>query len=323
MTRSRFGTFAASLAGLLFCTGQATPVAASPGEAPLRIMPLGDSITVGVGSPGRNGWRADLQRRLREAGVSADFVGAESEGTSGDLDHEGHGGWTIEQIAGIVDRSLAAYEPDVVLLHAGTNNITRSDDPVAAAGKLSALIGRIQARAPRAEIYVAKIIGTAVASEVPANRAYNALIPGVVREKGPRVHLVDQSTVTGVDIYDAHHPNEFGYRKMAWTWYEAMRGTLHPEWPGTGNPFKARQAYLCHAKSRTERDCRTWHLRRVIVTRKDGQTFTADRWQTVRTVTERVRVRVPGHYEQRRKGRTWVPARYVVQNRRVTRWSNV
>jgi lysophospholipase L1-like esterase len=323
MTRSRFGTFAASLAGLLFCTGLATPVAASPGDAPLRIMPLGDSITVGVGSPGRNGWRADLQRRLRAAGVSADFVGSESQGTSGDLDHEGHGGWTIERIAGIVDQRLAAYEPDVVLLHAGTNNITRSDDPAAAAGKLSALIDRIQARVPQAEIYVAKIVGTAVASEVPANRAYNALIPAIVQEKGPRVHLVDQSTVAGLDIYDAHHPNEFGYRKMAWGWYEAMRGTLHPEWPGTGNPYKARQAYLCHAKSRTERDCRTWHLRRVIVSREEGRTVTAERWQTVRPVTERVRVWVPGHYVQRRKVRTWVPGRYVVQNRRTTRWSNV
>ncbi|GIE80338.1 hypothetical protein Aph02nite_62880 [Actinoplanes philippinensis] len=318
MTRSRFGMFASSLAGLLFCTGLATPAAASPLDRPLRIMPLGDSITVGVGSPGKNGWRADLQRRLHDAGVSADFVGSESDGTSGDLDHEGHGGWTIEQIAGIVDQSLSSFRPDVVLLHAGTNNITRSDDPVAAAGKLSGLIDRVRAGAPQAEIYVAKIIGTAVASEAPANRAYNALIPAVVQQKGPRVHLVDQSTVAGLDIYDAHHPNEFGYRKMAYTWYEAMRGTLHPEWPGTGNPFKARQAYLCHASSRTERECRTWHLRRVIVSAEDGRT--ADRWQTVRTVTERVRVREPGHYRRHRHGKTWVPARYVVKNRKVMRW---
>jgi lysophospholipase L1-like esterase len=322
MTRSRLGMFAVSLAGLLSCTGPATPAAASPGDAPLRIMPLGDSITVGVGSPGKNGWRADLQRRLREAGVSADFVGSESEGTSGDLDHEGHGGWTIEQIAAVVDRSLAAYHPDIVLLHAGTNNITRSEDPAAAARKLSALIDRVRARVPHAEIYVAKIIDTAVASEVPANRAYNALIPAVVQDKGPRVHLVDQSTVTGPDIYDIHHPNEFGYRKMAWTWYEALRGTLHPEWPGTGNPFKARQAYLCHAKSRTERECRTWYLRRVIVSQKDGQTVTVERWQTVRTVTERVRVWVPGHYELHRRTRTWVPGRYMIRNRQTTRWSN-
>ncbi|WP_433791686.1 SGNH/GDSL hydrolase family protein [Actinoplanes sp. CA-252034] len=319
MTRSRFGTVASSLAGLLFCTGLATPAAASPGEPPLRIMPLGDSITVGVGSPGKNGWRAELQRRLRSAGVSADFVGSENEGTTGDLDHEGHGGWTIERIAGIVDRSLAEHRPDVVLLHAGTNNITRSDDPMAAARKLSDLIDRVVAGAPQAEIYVAKIIGTAVASEVPANRAYNALVPAVVQEKGPRVHLVDQSTVAGLDIYDAHHPNEFGYRKMAYTWYEAMRGTTHPEWPGTGNPFKARQAYLCHAQSRTERDCRTWHLRRVIVSQKDGQTVTADRWQTVRPVTTRVRVWVPGHHHHRR----WVSGHHEIQNRRTTRWSNV
>jgi lysophospholipase L1-like esterase len=322
MTRSRFGTFAASLAGLLFCTGLATPAAAAPAPARLRIMPLGDSITVGVGSPGKNGWRADLQRRLRDAGVSADFVGAESEGTTGDLDHEGHGGWTIEQIARIVDQSLDQFQPDVVLLHAGTNNITRSDDPAAAAGKLSALIDRVQARVPDADIYVAKIIGTSVASEVAANRAYNALIPAVVREKGPRVHLVDQSTVSGLDIYDLHHPNEYGYRKMAYNWYSALRGTLHPEWAGTGNPYKARQAFLCHAQSRTARECRTWHLRRVIVSQKDGQKVTADRWQTPRPVTERIRVREAGHWTRHHGRKAWAPARYVTKTRQVTRWSS-
>ncbi|MDI6097512.1 SGNH/GDSL hydrolase family protein [Actinoplanes sp. NEAU-A12] len=332
MRRSRFGTIAASMAGLLFCTGTATPALAGPSTpdrpgtswgAPLRIMPLGDSITVGVGSPGRSGYRIDLQRRLREAGVTTDFVGSQSDGDGGDLDHEGRGGWTVDQIAAQVDHRLAESEPDVVLLHAGTNNITRSEDPAAVAGKLSALIDRVRTRVPDAQVYVATIIGTAVGSEVAANRAYNALIPGLVRAKGPQVHLVDQSTVTGLDIYDRHHPNAFGYRKMAHNWYEAMRATLHPEWPGTGNPYRARQAHLCHAKSPTSRECRMWQVRRVIVSQSDGRTVTAERWQTRRTVKESVRVWEPGHFARHRKGRTWVPGRHVTKNRQVTRWSNV
>jgi lysophospholipase L1-like esterase len=320
MTRSRLGTFAASLAGLLFHTGLPTPATAAHAHPHLRILPLGDSITVGVGSPGKNGWRADLQRRLRDAGVAADFVGSQSDGTIGDLDHEGHGGWTIEQITRIVDQSLEQFQPDVVLLHAGTNNISRSDEPTAAAAKLSALIDRIQAQVPDADIYVAKIVGTAVASEFAANRAYNALIPAVVQGKGARVHLVDQSTVSGLDIYDLHHPNGYGYRKMAYNWYSALRRTLHPEWVGTGNPYKARQAFLCHAQSRTVRECRTWHLRRVIVSREDGQTVTAERWQTLRTVTERVRVREAGHWIRHHGRRAWVPTRFVTKNREVIRW---
>jgi lysophospholipase L1-like esterase len=332
MRRSRLGMFAASVTGLLFCTGMATSASAQP-SAPdptgsvasttLRIMPLGDSITVGVGSPGKNGYRTDLQRRLREAGMPVDFVGSQSEGTVGDLDHEGHGGWTIERIAGIAGQRLAEYEPDVVLLHAGTNNITRSEDPVSAAAKLSDLIDVVHSRVPAAHVFVARIVGTAVKSETPANRAYNAMIPEIVRAKGPKVHLVDQSTVTGLDIYDAHHPNEFGYRKMAYNWYEAMRTTLHPEWPGTGNPYKARRAFLCHAESRTERDCRTWQVRRVIVSRSGDQVVTAERWQTRRMVTESVRVWEPGHHEYRNGSRTWVPGRHVTKTRQVSRWSSV
>ncbi|HWS32906.1 MAG TPA: SGNH/GDSL hydrolase family protein [Actinoplanes sp.] len=322
MTRHRLGSVAASL---VFGAGLVAPtpaLAAAAGAAPLRIMPLGDSITVGSGSPGRNGWRADLQRRLRAAGVRTDFVGSARAGTTGDRDHEGHGGWTIEQLAGVVGRSLATYRPDVVLLHAGTNNITRGDDPVVAAGRLSALIDRVRAGAPDADVYVATIVGTAVAAEVPANHAYNALIPAVVRARGPRVHLVDQSVVTGVDIYDRHHPNRFGYRKMAYTWYEAIRGTLHPEWPGTGNPFRATSAHLCHAQSRTARDCRTWHLRRVTVTSPDGRSGTERRWQTRRTVTVRVWAWTPGHYREYAGTRRWVPGRYVLRKLRTARWSS-
>lgn len=332
MRRSRFGTLAASMAGLLFCTGLATPANAGPSTPdaagtswanPLRIMPLGDSITVGVGSPNKSGYRIDLQRRLRAAGVTTDFVGSQSDGDGGDLDHEGRGGWTIDQIAAQVDRRLTESEPDVVLLHAGTNNITRSEDPAAVAGKLSALIDRVRARVPAAHIYVARIIGTAVGSEVAANRAYNTMIPDVVRAKDPQVHLVDQSTVTGLDIYDRHHPNEFGYRKMAHNWYEAIRATLHPEWPGTGNPYRAKRAHLCHAKSPTSRECRMWHVRRVIVAQVDGRTVTAERWQTRRTVSEAVRVWEPGHYENHGRDRIWVPGRHVTKNRQITRWSNV
>jgi lysophospholipase L1-like esterase len=332
MRRSRLGTFAASMAGLLFCTGLATPAMAEPSTpdprgtlagAPLRIMPLGDSITVGVGSPNRSGYRIDLQRRLRAAGVTTDFVGSQSDGDGGDLDHEGRGGWTVEQIAAQVEQRLTETAPDVVLLHAGTNNITRSHDPAVVAGKLSALIDRVRRQAPAAHVYVARIIGTAVASEVAANESYNALVSDLVRANGPQVHLVDQSTVTGLDIYDRHHPNEFGYRKMAHNWYEAIRANQHPEWPGTGNPYRARQAHLCHAKSPTQRECRTWQVRRVIVSQVDGRSVTAERWQTRRTVTETFKVWEPGHYEHHRKGRTWVRGKHVSKKRTITRWSNV
>lgn len=33
------------------------------------------------------------------------------------------------------------------------------------------------------------------------------MVPGIVAGKGPKVHVVDQSTVRDLDIRDALHPN--------------------------------------------------------------------------------------------------------------------
>ena len=48
-------------------------------EFELRIYPLGDSITSGIGSSGNNGYRIGLQRNL--AGSKLLFVGSKSGGT--------------------------------------------------------------------------------------------------------------------------------------------------------------------------------------------------------------------------------------------------
>src|SRR3954468_23529667 len=76
-------------------------------KTPLRIMPLGDSITWGVGSARQSGYRAALYQRLTSAGLNVDFVGSMSRGTGPDRDNEGHKGWTIGRLAAHVDGWLA------------------------------------------------------------------------------------------------------------------------------------------------------------------------------------------------------------------------
>lgn len=218
-------------------TGEARTAAARK-RTVLRIMPLGDSITAGTSSTYRNGYRVHLSKRLRAAGVPFDFVGSVRSGTGFDTDHEGHGGWTIERIAARLDGWLSANRPNVVLLHVGTNNVSLGQRPAETAAKLSALIDQIRAKVPTAHIFVSKIVDTTVAGEVTRNRGYNKLIPRVVAAKGPRVYLVDQSKVTGLSLFDVHHPNDFGYEKMAYTWYAAMRQRLAPRWKApTNNPY--------------------------------------------------------------------------------------
>src|SRR5262245_50352644 len=77
-------------------------------QADLTIMPLGDSITYGLGgTPG--GYRDRLYTDLQNAGFSFTFVGSSTENPSrllsqaGQTHHEGHSGFRIDQIANNLD----------------------------------------------------------------------------------------------------------------------------------------------------------------------------------------------------------------------------
>ncbi|BFU42625.1 SGNH/GDSL hydrolase family protein [Krasilnikovia sp. MM14-A1004] len=249
----------------------------------LRIMPLGDSITYGVGSSTGDGYRYQLQRDLTAAGVAFDFVGSVKHGTKGDPDNEGHGGKSTQQIAARLDAALTAYRPNVVLLHTGTNNVSRGHPPQVIAEKLSDMIDQIHARLPGTHIFVARIIATRVPTEVAANRAYNALIPRVVAAKGPLVHLVDQRSVGGLSLNDDHHPNDYGYRKIAYNWYRAMRAVLAPYWrPPVDNPYADTRHVLLTHWNQARRHTVSAYWSRVRAVTEDGRpvyVWTRDRNQ--------------------------------------------
>jgi len=64
----------------------------------IRFLPLGGSITYGLGSSHGNGYR-DALHKLLEPGNTVDFIGSVKAGQMSDNDNEGHSGWTIDQIA--------------------------------------------------------------------------------------------------------------------------------------------------------------------------------------------------------------------------------
>lgn len=115
------------------------------GEArPLRVMPLGDSITYGVNkdlaaSELRVSYRAQLSQALTEYLGRVVFVGSEVTATT-TLDetrllrHAGFPGYVVTDIWGeeghpgvdeLIDGLCTKYAPDVVLLMLGTNDLTR------------------------------------------------------------------------------------------------------------------------------------------------------------------------------------------------------
>ncbi|HEY2333228.1 MAG TPA: SGNH/GDSL hydrolase family protein [Acidimicrobiales bacterium] len=195
----------------------------------VTIMALGDSLTDGYMVPG--GYRTALAGDLAVAGAEVDFVGSLSSGPTEltETDHEGHDGWRIDQIAAIATDRLLRYQPDVVLLMIGTNDLVQDDAVATAPDRLAALIDQITTTLPGTEVLVATI--PTMADPVLAARvdAYDAALPTVVARadaRGEAVELVDIHDAVTVDqLADGIHPDAAGYAAMANAWFEALQLT--------------------------------------------------------------------------------------------------
>ncbi|MGW5349733.1 ricin-type beta-trefoil lectin domain protein [Streptomyces sp. NPDC004031] len=232
-------------------TAAAQPRAAAA-PASLRVMPLGDSITWGVGSPSGNSYRGFLWNELAAEGHPLDFVGSGRNGPMSDPDNEGHSGWRIDQIAGIADAVLAQYRPNVITLEIGTNDLNQNYQVPTATDRLSALIDQLTSDAPDATVLVGTLIVSTNATEEPNRPAFNAKLPGIVQAKqaaGQHVRLVDMSALTTADLSDALHPNDNGFSKMADAFNAGIQAADSAGWikppVAVGGPVRSGVAGKC------------------------------------------------------------------------------
>ncbi|RBQ14077.1 hypothetical protein DP939_42640 [Spongiactinospora rosea] len=205
----------------------------------LRIMPLGDSITYGIGSSTQSSYRADLWNKLDGKTKSLDFVGSMRSGRLSDPDNEGHSGAMIGQIANSADTAVPLWRPNVVLVHAGTNDMDRGDAG-AAPDALKVLVDQVFEDAPTALIVVANLVPSKDSRVQGRIDAFNKEIPAIVEKRvgmGRMIALADMSMVTSGDLVDSLHPNDNGYRKMADAFHKALLRAAAKGWisdsPGT------------------------------------------------------------------------------------------
>lgn len=188
-------------------------------------MPMGDSITYGEGIPGYGGYRNLLGALLESEGIQFDFVGSQTSGEESiaDPDNEGHPGWRVHNLREAIAAEgwLETYQPDIILLHIGSNDL-RDGNQVYTAEKLSLLLDDILVRLPQTHVIVATIIRTRWGSDTK-HLYYNGRIPEIVASKGERVSLVDmQDVLSKGDFITLYHPNPRGYDKMAHAWLDAI-----------------------------------------------------------------------------------------------------
>lgn len=227
--------------------------------APLKVMPLGDSVTLGYPFESNAGYRGQLWRRFGSSSANIDFLGSLLGGSPSvlsDRNHEGHSGFTIAKEAGVgfggLTENMATWlkpgvDPDVILMMIGTNDINfnyRSDTaPERLDHLISVISDPITGVKPAAKVIVASILPIDDSkgqyrpkvgdfSRNARALVYNAAIPGIVaahRAAGENVYFYDMySRLTFADLTDGLHPTVAGYNKLGDAWYDAIQSIPEP-----------------------------------------------------------------------------------------------
>lgn len=202
-------------------------------EAQTRIMPLGNSIT--QANTSHNSYRRALWHLLKNNGYSVNFVGTLNTNFGGpppnpdfDLDHEGHWGWRADRLLQYINQWAYQTEPDIVLLHAGTNDTRQGETISSTVGELGKIIDEIRTVNPQVIILFAQLVGGDSNSRIASLNMEIAKLAAQKNTSQSRIILVNQSTGfnTQTDTYDGIHPNSAGEQKIAGKWFEALKTVL-------------------------------------------------------------------------------------------------
>lgn len=126
--------------------------------------------------------------------------------------NEGHSGFTISQIANVM-RPALEMRPNVVLVHAGTNDLNNQETDGQlwgdAPARLEKLIDEVLDMCPDAVVLVARIIQVRNKDTNERIATLNKFVPAIVQERvsrGYKAVVVDQSVVGADELTDGLHP---------------------------------------------------------------------------------------------------------------------
>ncbi|KAK1755378.1 hypothetical protein QBC47DRAFT_300196, partial [Echria macrotheca] len=197
----------------------------------LRILPLGASITWGMGSSDNNGYRKYLRDTLRQAGYKVNMVGNRNNGDMLDNDVEGTSGHHVSQVHAAA-LTATKYKPNIVLINAGTNDAREHDDIGEIGERMNALIDDLQREIPGVTILLSTILRSTnteiMKNWLSVNIQYQHIAIHRRYALNQKVILVDFEK-PGFDwniplslLGDGIHPVNEGYERMAAAWYQGI-----------------------------------------------------------------------------------------------------
>lgn len=217
---------------------------------PKRILPFGDSLTLGQNdSPIVFGYRDHLQDLL---GIGVfDFVGDQTSPSTDpvyDVSHSGIGGNTTTQMQSRLAALLTNYmgapndSTSAIIMMGGTNDINGCDptcsstDYNGTATRISAMIDAIDTHDANIRVYVGLIPPRAdSASKDTESAALNATLKTMLDTKKAskvNLHYYDLNAATKANAswetdygWSGSHPNDAGYQVWATTIYNCMNNS--------------------------------------------------------------------------------------------------
>ena len=230
----------------------------------IKIMPVGNSITAGEhyrfpALEDRTGYRKPLFEMLIKADYKVDFVGSQKHGIRPEDDKdwydwncEAYPGWEITEISNKLNTALTVYQPDILLVHVGTNGDDWDQKP----GQVMEMLDLINKYSVENDhpitVFLCKIIKRFIDEDAAPTSQYNRDVADrVAARAGDKIEiiLVDMEEGAGLDYtdnlpdpsavppckggdmlgrrypevhYDKYHPNDKGNYKMAVKLYEEL-----------------------------------------------------------------------------------------------------
>lgn len=199
-------------------------------SAPLRLMPLGGSVTHGVGSSDQNGYRKPLLELLHNYGFNVRMVGSRKTGTSNNNDHEGWRGFRIDQIEAKAKLSAGKLLPHIFTVNAGSNDCLQGYKLEEASKRLGDLLETLWLGSPGSTVILSSLLVNRSGAIDLRVREFNKQVETLVQlraSEGKRIVFVDMHSTDGPRVEDlvedGTHPNDAGYAKMANLWLRGVQ----------------------------------------------------------------------------------------------------